>query len=134
MNKLLVVLQCAYGTSKRRRRQLEIRKLWLKALWSSHTGRRLKKMLPDNVIVEVINSTPRIGDISSACFPAESVYIAGWIECFEPDIILACGKVAQNALEELGIKYIPSPHPAWRQLSNEQIDKIRSTIIGNLHG
>ena len=126
--KLLVILQCAYGTNRRRRRQLKIRKLWLKGLWNSHTGRRLKKMLPDNIIVEVINSTPKIGNASNACFPAESVYIAGWLECFEPDVILACGRVAQEALETLGIKHIAAPHPAWRQLSNKQIDEIRNTI------
>jgi hypothetical protein len=128
MKKLLVVLQCAYGTTKRRRRQLRIRKLWLKGLWNSYTGKRLKKMIPEGMEVEVINSTPKIGDVSSACFSAEPEYIAGWIESFEPDLILACGKVATGALEYMGIEHISVPHPAWRHLTNEQVNEIRNRI------
>lgn len=91
-------------------------------------------MLPENIEVEVINSTPKIGDVSSACFFPEPEYIAGWIEFFEPDLIIACGKIAQGALEYMGIEHIPTPHPAWRHLSNENVVEIRNKIKEVLYG
>ena len=126
--KLLVVLQCAYGNTKKRRRQLKKRRLWLKGLWDSHTGKRLKEMLPDNMDYQVINSTPKIGDRSDAVFPPDPVYIQAWVECYEPDYILACGKVAQEALEELGLEFFRAPHPAWRLLSKEDTSRFHDDL------
>jgi len=126
--KILVILQCAYGTTERRRQQLQQKELWLQGLWNSHTGRRLKRMLPETDNIEIINSTPEIGNESSACFLPDLDYIQTQIASYSPDKILACGKVAQAALAQLSISYIAAPHPAWRQLSNAQVDSIRITL------
>jgi hypothetical protein len=128
--RLLVVLQCAYGTTARRRRQLQKRRLWLAGLWNSHTGRRLRQMLPEisGVEITVINASPQIGRESRAAFPPDGEYIQRQIARYNPDYILGCGHVAQRGLAELGIEYIPVPHPAWRGLTQAQTDAIRARL------
>lgn len=96
--KLLVVLQCAYGTTSKLRRQLGKERLWLRALWTSHTGRVLKTMIPDCCIIHIINSSNHIGKVSKACFPPDINYIREEVKEINPDVILACGKVAQQGL------------------------------------
>ena len=127
--KILVVLQCAYGTTAQRRKELQQKELWLQGLWNSHTGRRLRNMLPDNAIIDIINSTPRIGSKSSDYFPPNLEYIQTKIDIYSPDKILACGNVAQEALSKLNIAYISAPHPAWRQLSNIKISEIKEELV-----
>ena len=127
---ILVILQCAYGKTRRRRKQLKKRRLWLKGLWRSHTGKRLNGMLPIKYNVRVINSTPEIGESVSACFEPDKEYIQKEIEDSAPRVILACGKIAQEGIKEVDdIPVIYAPHPAWRALTNEKIDEVRSKII-----
>jgi len=126
--KILIILQCAYGVTAKRRKQLKNKDMWLYGLWTSHTGRRLQNMIPEGVDVEIINSTPRIGETSSDCFQPDLFYIKQHVAVIIPDVILACGKVAQTACEKLQLDYIAAPHPAWRQLSNIQIDNIREQL------
>jgi hypothetical protein len=125
---LLVVLQCAYGSTEKRRRQLEDRTLWLYGLWHSHTGGRLKEMIPDGYKVVPINATPKIGKHPNARFSADPSYISDWIERVEPDVVLGCGLVARSGLDALGVDYVPAPHPAWRQFSKEDALAVRRKL------
>lgn len=121
---ILFILQCAYYVDGKKRPYT----VWEKRLWKSHTGRRLKNYIPDGVSYKVINSTFRSGVESSACFPPNLEYIKRKVEEFNPKVIVPCGKVAKEVVCELGLEYFPAPHPAWRQLSNEYIEKIRFEI------
>ena len=125
---ILVILQCAYATTEQRRTEIESRSMWLDGLWASHTGKRLKKILPSNCIVDVINSTTKIGRVSSAVFPPDIQYVKEYIDVSKPTVVLACGKVAQNCMRKIGYVFIESPHPAWRRLSNKQVLVIRKRI------
>jgi len=126
--KLLVVLQCAYGTTLKLRRQLGKESLWLRALWMSHTGRVLKTMIPNYCVTRIINSSNYIGEVSKACFPPNITYIQEKIKEINPDVILACGKVAQKGLREIGVPFIEAPHPAWRSLTKEQRQRVRDEL------
>ena len=128
--KLLVVLQNAYHKSGRplTRRQYEA------ALWSSYTGTMLRKMLPDGVDVHVDNASPQIGTTADSIFPADLDHLEKVIEYTAPDLVLGCGKIVQSGLEELGIDFLPAPHPAWRGLTNAQAQEIRETIEREKNG
>jgi len=128
--KLLVVLQCAYATTQKRRKQLSNERIWLKALWSSHTGRMLKTMIPEHCLVYIINSSNHIGSASKAVFPPDVAHLKEKIEEIKPDVILACGRVAQKGMRAVGIPHIIAPHPAWRNLTKEHRQKVKGLIGG----
>ena len=118
---ILVVLQNAY----REKGEYVDREEWLERLWLSHTGRRLKTMLPEGVDFYIDNATPEIGKTSDSCFPADAQHLKMVIDTVRPEIILACGLVAQAGLEALGYAYVAAPHPAWRQLKRSHCEWIR---------
>ena len=124
--KILVILQCAwYHNGNARKRQT-----WEKGLWRSHTGRRLRKMLPDsdNLVVTVINSTGEIGTRPQAILPADLTHISNWLNEVVPDLVISFGVIAHGALSKMGIAHIAVTHPAWRQLGTEQVKQIRADL------
>lgn len=120
---LLVILQNAYRETGKYKDRDE----WMERMWCSHTGRRLKEMLPD-IEVYVENANPKLGRESNSIFPPDISHLKNVIKVTKPKVILACGKVAQEGLDELGVDYIPAPHPAWRQLSKKDTSRIRKKI------
>ena len=126
--KVLVVLQCAYGDTERRREEISDRDVWLAGLWKSYSGKRLKEMLPDEYDCIIINSTEEIGCDSAAIYPPDLEYIESWVNKTSPDIIVGCGKIAQRGLLDLGVEFVSAPHPAWRMLSKEKTAQILSII------
>ena len=132
--KLLVILQNAYGVTEKRRKQLTSERLWLYALWKSQTGRRLKEMLPSNFNIKIINASEQIGCYSSALFPPDKNYLRTKIDEFQPNVILACGRIAQQGLKALNISYTAGPHPAWRLLSKIKTEEIKLTLEKQLNG
>lgn len=104
------------------------RKTWLDGLWSSHTGRRLLEMLPDNCDYYIENSNKRIAKTSDGRYPPDISHMSRTIKRTNPKIILACGKISQEGLDTLNVPYIAAPHPAWRQLSKKQTAKIKRVL------
>lgn len=123
--KILFILQNAYYTHGYRPRDL---KEWERRLWVSFTGRRLAQMIPDGATVSVINASLSVGDHSTSCFDADINHIRRMIIRYDPDVICACGKIAQKGCDELGVSYVPAPHPAWRALSKKHIAHIRQQL------
>ena len=126
--RLLVILQCAYyHNGKPRERQI-----WEKELWKSHTGRRLRTMLPEDqrLSIIVINAASNVGLFSNAVLNPDLTHIANWVGRLQPDAIMACGMIAHAALDALQVSHMAVPHPAWRQLKNSQCDQIKETIQG----
>ena len=123
---VLVILQCAYYLDGKPRS----RAAWLRGLERSHTGKRLKEMLPDGIDYYVINASQEIGSSSDALFPPDIKYISQTIEHISPTIILACGRVAQAAVDEieLSVPIIKTYHPAFRGLSKGITKSINECI------
>ena len=118
---LLVVLQNTYEL-------LTNTPEWETALWASHTGKRLREMLPDGMEFTVTNASKVIGSgVCSEC-PADTAHLTTIIEQVGPTRILACGKVAQAGLTELGVEFVAAPHPAWRLLSKDRTAAIRDGL------
>lgn len=84
-------------------------------------------MLPE-VDVYVINSTPEVGKHVNSILKPDLGHIKENIYVRKPRVILACGKVAESALEELEYDYISAPHPAWRQLSKARTAEIKKIL------
>ena len=126
---ILIFLQNAYASKDIKPWKLKQRKIWEPRLWKSHTGKRLKEMLPDGAVFYVANANPIIGTRASDCFDADIIHMQLEICNVKPDVILACGKIAQEGLNRLGQKYIAAPHPAWRLLSKAMTAEIRSKLI-----
>ena len=79
-----------------------------------------------------INSTPQLGDHPDSCFGYDLSYMQSWIQKIKPDLICACGKIAQSGCKELGINFVEAPHPAWRRLSKQHTSDIRKEIVKRL--
>ncbi len=129
MKTILVVLQNAW----RETGAPFTHKQWLNALWESHTGRRLKNMLPTIPhYLYVTNASTNIGITSSAAFPADTQHIQKEIATIQPDIIIACGKIAQQGVKQITENYIATPHPAWRAFSKQHEEVVRSMVEAEL--
>lgn len=126
---ILYILQNAYKSEKH---QFKNEDEWSRELEKSHTGKRLKEMIPDGAEYTVINSSGLIGNNADSCYPADLAYIQRWIEKINPSVICACGKIAQKGCEELNIDFIPAPHPAWRRMSKQCSNEIKQKIRRNI--
>lgn len=122
---ILFILQNAYKSEKH---QFNNEEEWSRELNNSHTGRRLKEMIPYGTEYKVINSSKKIGDNPNSCYEADLEYIKRFIGIIKPSVICACGRVAQRGCEELGLNFISAPHPAWRCLSKSITNEIRKEI------
>ena len=127
---ILFILQNAYTSEKHLFKNEDE---WYRELMRSHTGRRLKEMIPYGKDFRVVNSSATIGDNPNSIYPADINHICKMIDNIKPKVICACGKVAQAGcrkinIEKLKIDYIEAPHPAWRGLSKKIILDIRAKL------
>ena len=122
---ILFILQNAYRNENH---QFSNHKEWSRELANSQTGRRLKEMIPEGADFRVINASGFIGDNPDAVSEADTKHIRKLIKQIKPDVICACGKIAQNGCRKLGLDFIEAPHPAWRCLSKETTSSIRNLL------
>lgn len=139
MNKpfVLFVLQNAWrrGAVAGEREDDHCVRAWKRGLWRSLTGRRLREMIPEDLMIsmrfEVVNASPFVGKTSSSIFPADKAIMTLRLARYEPHLVVLCGKVAEQLrplLDEFGQGYLVTPHPAWRMLSKERRAQIRGEI------
>ena len=124
---LLVVLQNAY-TKTEAVKDNYVPALDCPVFQNSHTGRRLKNAIPDNINVQIINANPDVGNNADSNFPPDTNYVMAKINEHQPNIILACGKNARQAIPTINIPVITMPHPAYRALTNQTIQNTKETI------
>jgi len=122
---ILFILQNAYSSEKYK---FTNREEWSEQLMRSHSGRRLKDMIPDGAKYAVINASEKIGDNPNSCFEADINHIKKWIKKTNPSVVCACGKIAQDGCKKVGIDYIAAPHPAWRLFSKTSAFEIRDIL------
>ena len=128
---ILFILQNAYRSDKH---PFTNDAEWSRELLRSHTGRRLKEMIPTGVQYKVINASEEIGDNPDSVFEGNTKHVSLWIKKLKPDIVVACGRVAQRTVSNLVINYVPVPHPAWRRLSKTDTTRIRLSLASTLLG
>lgn len=123
--RVLFVLQNAYQSSKYDWKNEDE---WHRDLDKSHTGRRLREMIPDGIEFYVTNASPKIGSHPDSRFLADADHLIRMIQKYKPHLVCACGKVAQDGVAMLGVHWISAPHPAWRALSKRHTSRIRRMI------
>lgn len=123
---ILFILQNAYKSDKH---QFKNEEEWSRELTNSHTGRRLKEMIPEGAEYKVINSSGIIGDCPDSRYDADLKHIKIFVDRIKPTIICACGRIAQKGCTELGLDFISAPHPAWRRLSKQCSNSIKEQIL-----
>jgi hypothetical protein len=79
------------------------------------TGRVLKDVFGEERCRTIVweEASPEIGGKASSCFPADQAHLRAVLDDVKPDLVLAFGRIAGNALAELvpGAKLILGPHP-----------------------
>ena len=121
----MVVLQNAYGVEEGYEPSFE-----RESFINCHTGRRLKNAIPTNVSTTIINANPNIGDCADSNFKPDTAHVEKRMKAIKPDIILACGVNARQAMSEIetDIPVLTMPHPAYRALTNATIYGIMEQI------
>jgi len=122
--KLLVVLQNAYGVEEG-----YVPSYDRESFRNCHTARRLKEVLPDNTEVSIINSNPKVGDISSSYFKPDIDYVRKQIEEIKPKVILFCGANGKILIEQINFpSSVHMPHPAYRALTKKMTSDTKERI------
>lgn len=131
--KILGFLQNQWMRNPQRAREImkrtpEARPRLLKyALFQCHTGHRLREVFGEEMEHwDWDNASPEIGEFSSARFPADHVHIRTVLERYEPDIVLAFGRVAERALRQIdgNFELLCGPHPAAR--GDDVMERLRT--------
>lgn len=81
------------------------------------TGQVLRQVFGDRCnAITWEEASPAIGGQSSSCFPADLVHLQALLNEVKPDIVLAFGRIASDALVQLvpASKLIIGPHPTAR--------------------
>jgi hypothetical protein len=98
------------------------RRSWLRALWRSRSGQRLRLIvdpLADFIETHLDNTTPRVGRTASTTLPADPKHVAAVIDAYAPDGVLTCGVQALAAVAPLWTgELLAVPHPASRLLTD----------------
>lgn len=121
---ILVILQNAWYHKNKKKPYDK----WLIALWKSQTGKNLIKMLPEGIPYFIINSTDEIIDNPDDALEANHRWIRRHYFMVKPKLVLACGRIAQEACEQIGIPHMKVPHPTWRQFSNRLAEDIKEKV------
>lgn len=127
---LLVILQCPW-----RKGRLENgwnSRVWAKMLWVSQTGKRLLEALPKGAYdVKVCNANPSLADTPDGVFPPDRKHLRRVLRRVQPNVILACGKVAKEALVQVKVNapVVEMPHPAYRLLSRQMTKRVRMRLV-----
>jgi len=114
------------------------RESWLQALQKSRSGQRLRVMerhLKKDIEVWYDNTSLVVGKTADSIFPPNLVHIENVIQEQRPDLVVACGKQAENAL--LGIfprSLLIVPHPAHRLVTNSLYELAATWINYGLLG
>lgn len=136
-SRVLFVLQNAWRKgAKPGEKDIGREKVWMRLLWRSQSGKRLTEMIPNGIAYDVVNASPFVGNRSFVSFVADSMLMNARMYERQPDLVVLCGKVAQelaHVVEQHGRPYILAPHPAWRALSKVRTAEIRTEIIDALN-
>ena len=104
---------------------------WLRALEASRSGKRLKVLTDDLTICH--NTTPKIAKVSSGFIPPDELHIREILNNRNPDIVIACGKSAEDVLKRLWEgPLLAIPHPASRLLTNALYEYARNMLYCNV--
>jgi hypothetical protein len=96
------------------------------------TGRVLMDVFDEDWVNSIVweEASPEIGNHSSSVFPADIAHVKGVMDKHQPQVVLAFGKVAQEAVAGAWSgKVIKAPHPCARGSDTlAQIQRARTEL------
>jgi hypothetical protein len=105
------------------------RQSWLKALWASRSGQRLRRLFPDPTQVWFDNTNPIATGTPSGVLPPDLDHVKRMLKRQKPTVVVACGRIAEYV--SMGMwdgRLMLVPHPAYRLLTNKLIDTARDLL------
>ena len=131
MKTVMVILQNAYGVKRGYVPSYE-----KESFRKCHTGIRLKRAIPENASIRIINASPLVGREVSSNFEPDIEYIEKSLTKIKPCVILACGVNARKGIRQVdtAIPVIEMPHPAYRALTNKEVDRVCKQIEEQING
>lgn len=104
------------------------RESWLKALWRSRSGQRLRIL---TTITDYDwwfdNTTPIVGETPDSVVPPDAAHIENVLTAQKPDVVVTFGKQAAGSLKTpcltRGLSLLILPHPAHRIVTNQLYEK-----------
>ncbi len=138
--KILLFLQNAYMNKPTYGRTIPY-DVWYYLFKNCHSGRRTSKIFGNvnnmNILckegrLKFCNTTSTWGLGSNSRLAVDIEYVKNQLNTVNPDLVIACGKQAEECLLETWNKsLIIMPHPASRTLTNKLLDDVRDFIKGN---
>lgn len=103
------------------------------------SGRVLKSVFGETLCRRIIweEASPNIGGHASSAFPADPSHLNAVLEEINPDIVLAFGRIASDALTLLVPKHmlIIGPHPTARGSDTlSRLNTMRDHLVNSLNG
>lgn len=99
------------------------RESWLRALWKSRSGQRLRIMLCDEIDFHFDNATPIVCENPRDVIPPDIDHIRKVLKEQNPDIIVTFGIHAASGVFEVKDEFkkpiLLLPHPTYRVVTNE---------------
>lgn len=96
------------------------------------TGKRLQSVFGEDLCDAIIweEISPEIGGYASSRFPADTAHVTRVLEKHTPTVVLAFGKIANDALRSMVVDaaIIYGPHPAARNGAIEGLRKMRAEL------
>lgn len=103
------------------------RKSWLRALQKSRTGIRLRVMIDDLDLCE--ETTEEVAAEPSGICPPDIAHIQRVLNARQPQIVVACGKQAENIVGQLWRgPLLVVPHPAHRLVTDALFREARRLL------
>lgn len=116
------------------------RESWLKALWKSRSGQRLKLMLCDEIGFWFDNATPIVCENPKDVIPPDINHIRKILSEQKPDIIITFGVHAAGGVmavrNEFSQPLMILPHPTYRVVSNKlflmALEQVKKGFVGQI--
>jgi len=121
---VLVVLQNAYdrGTLKAGSRFNPA--IWRSEFYGTRTWTRLQRIFKKSECqLHFTNAAPGIGKGARSSLPISQKNVRDAIRRTNPDVIIACGKSAEETCVDWKGSLIVLPHPAYMVLTNRLLDR-----------
>jgi hypothetical protein len=140
MCKVVGFLQNAWSTSPNHDAGVWERSSWLKALWRSRSGQRLRLLVQATPQMTwfFTNTAVAVGDSPDSVMPPDFAHINKVLYHQHPDVVVTFGNQAANALEPVclrrGLPLLKVPHPAHRVLTNKLYESAAEMLNRGFEG
>lgn len=120
---VLIVLQNAYDRGSLKAGERFNPATWRAEFLGTRTWTRLQRLFSRGKYnLHFTNAAPGIGSGPRSLLPVQHKNVKDRIRRVNPDIVIACGKSAEEACTDWSGNMMVIPHPAYMLLTNDLLD------------